>query len=330
MPLTPELAALGLSIEDVECHAGSLALESYGGERPTSTVWLRGAGAAGRGEHVGWTPEAHAAFRGAVASVPRGRWRLDEWVGAMARAFAHPYDRAALEAAAIDLGLRQAGTNLFRLLAVRPQPVRYVVSYGRVADPAAEARRHPGVELKIDADAGWSDDVYRALAVLGRVRVLDFKGHGDARALERARRALPDVLIEDPPPGTSPGGRVSFDASIRRAADVATLPFRPAAVNLKPARMGGVLEVLGCAALCADAGIGVYMGGMFEVGAGRAQLRTLAALLCPDATNDIAPLAGGARRAGGTPPAGGTLPAGGRPPARLPVDASEAVFGGEA
>jgi len=310
VPPTPELGALGLAIEDVECHVGSVALESYGGERPTSVVWLRGAGAAGRGEHVGWTPEAHATFRSGVVSVPRGRWRLDDWMGAVARVCGHPYDRAALEAAAIDLGLRQAGTNLFRVLDVTPRPVRYVVSYGRVADPAAEARRHPGVELKIDADPGWSDDVYRALAVLGRIAVLDFKGHGDARAVERARRTLPDVLIEDPPSGTSPGGRVSFDASIRHATDVAALPFRPAAVNLKPARMGSVLEVLDCAALCAHAGIGVYMGGMFEVGAGRAQLRTLAAVLCPEATNDIAPL-------------------GTRPP-RLAVEANEAGFGGDA
>ena len=45
---------------------------------------------------------------------------------------------------------------------------------------------------------------------------------------------------------------------------------------------------------------------------GRAQLRTLAALLCPDATNDIAPLAIGAR------------------PPRLAVEASEAGFGGKA
>ncbi|HEY3186339.1 MAG TPA: hypothetical protein VGJ70_02615, partial [Solirubrobacteraceae bacterium] len=149
MRRTPEL---GLVVEDVECRVSSVALESYGGERPTSVVWLRGEGAAGRGEHVGWTSEAHAAFRSAVASVPRGRWRLAEWVAAVARAFPHPYDRAALDAAAIDLGLRQAGTNLFRLLGVTSRPVRYVVSYGRVPDPVAEARRHPGVELKIDAD----------------------------------------------------------------------------------------------------------------------------------------------------------------------------------
>ena len=309
---TPELAALGATIEAVECHVGSVRVPSYGGERPTSVVWLRGDETAGGGEHVGWTSAAHAAFRDAMASVPRGRWQLGDWAAEVARRFRHPYDRAALEAAAIDLALEQAGTNLFSLLDVTPRPVRYVVSFGRVADPAAEARRHPGVELKIDADPAWDDAVYRALAKLGRVAVLDFKGHGDARAVARAWRALPEVLIEDPPPGVA-AGRVSFDAAIGHAEDVAALPVRPAAVNLKPARMGGVFEVLRCAAVCADAGIGVYVGGMFEVGIGRAQLRTLAALLCPDATNDIAPL----------------LVDGARPP-RLPVDAGEPGFGGEA
>ena len=312
MPPTLELAALEVSIEDVECDVGAVPLPSYGGDRPTSVVCVRGLGATGRGEHVGWTGTAHAAFRAAAGSVPRGRWRLDAWVAEVARRPRHPYDRAALEAAAIDLALRQAGTDLFRLLGVTPQPVRYVVSFGRVRDPYAEARHHPGVELKVDVDPAWDDDVYRALAALGRVAVLDFKGSGDAATVARARRALPDVLIEDPPPGAAVGP-VSFDGSIARAEDVAALPVRPTAVNLKPARMGGVLELLRCAAVCAEAGIGVYIGGMFEVGVGRAQLRTLAALLCPDATNDIAPLPGD----------------GPRPP-RLPVGASEPGFGGEA
>src|SRR5207244_2043232 len=102
---------------------------------------------------------------------------------------------------AIDLALEQAGTNLFSLLDVIPRPVRYVVSFGRVADPAAEARRHPGVELKIDADPWWDDDVYRAPAKLGRVAGLDFKGHGDGRAQLRTLAALlcPDATNDIAP-----------------------------------------------------------------------------------------------------------------------------------
>ena len=68
-------------------------------------------------------------------------------------------------------------------------------------------------------------------------------------------------------------------------------------MNVKPARMGGVLEALAAIAACAAAGIPSYLGGMFEVGVGRAQLQTLAALFAPEMPNDVAPIG-----VGGTPP----------------------------
>jgi len=309
VPPTPEaaLAALPVGVDGVECRVGAVRVPSYpGGVRPTSEVRLGG----GRGECVAWTAEAHVALRGRMGLVPRGRWaHLGDWAAAMRERFTDPYERAALEAAAIDLALRQAGANLRTLLGAASKPVRYVVSFERVADPVARARAEaPGVALKIDADPGWSDDTYAALAALGRVAVLDFKGAGDT---ERAHRALPQALIEDPGSGSwseSLARRLSFDAAITSAAALDALPARPAAVNLKPARMGGVLEALACATHCAAEGIAVYMGGMFEVGVGRAQLRALAALLCPDGPNDIAPLLETVR------------------PARLPVDGTAPGF----
>ena len=105
---------------------------------------------------------------------------------------------------------------------------------------------------------------------------------------------------------------MSFDAPVGCASDLATLPRRPAAINLKPARMGGVLELLAAAAACAADDVPVYLGGMYEIGVGRAQLWALAALLSPEGPNDVAPLAPGA---------------GGRP-ARLTVDAGAIGFGG--
>jgi len=71
---------------------------------------------------------------------------------------------------------------------------------------------------------------------------------------------------------------------------VGRLPVCPGAVNLKPARMGGVLEVLRLAARLDKRGVPFYLGGMFEVGIGRTQLHVLAAVLCPDGPNDVAPL----------------------------------------
>jgi L-alanine-DL-glutamate epimerase-like enolase superfamily enzyme len=289
------------------------------GPRPTSLVTLRGAGACGQGECVAWTAAAHAAFRERMAAVPRGRWTLGEWAAATGGAAGGAYERAALEAAAIDLALRQHGTTVFGLLGVRPRPVRYVVSFEKVADPAARARREPaGIDLKLDADPGWDEDTYAALAALGRVAVLDFKGSGSAAAHERAHRALPAALLEDPRPAASPWSaslvrRVSFDAPVTTADALPALPVCPAAVNVKPARMGGILEALECVARCAAAGIDVYFGGMFEVGIGRRQLWALAALLCPEAPNDVAPLAIGPE----APPR----------PERLRIDPGSAGFG---
>jgi len=142
--------------------------------------------------------------------------------------------------------------------------------------------------------------------------VLDFKAGGTADHHERAHRAVPGAWIEDPAPShvwsAALRARLSLDAAITSARALDTQAPRPAAVNLKPARMGGVLEVLACATRCAAEGIALYMGGMFEVGVGRTQLRALAALLCPDGPNDIAPLLETTR------------------PARLPVDGTAPGF----
>ena len=288
MPPTPEaaLAALPVVVDDAECRVGAVRVPSYpGGVRPTSEVRLGD----GRGECVAWTAEAHEAFRARMAGVPRGRWaRLGEWAEAMRARFTDPYERAALEAAAIDLALRQAGTNLFALAGVTPRAVRYVVSYGGLRDPMSEVE--PGVELKLDVDPAWDSGTFAALR---RVAVLDFKGTGNPADHERAHRAVPEALIEDAlagPWSASLSTRLSFDAPVTSAHALDALPVRPAAVNLKPARMGGVLEALACAERCTREGIAVYIGGMFEVGVGRQQLRALAALLCPDAPNDVAPL----------------------------------------
>jgi L-alanine-DL-glutamate epimerase-like enolase superfamily enzyme len=314
------LAALTVVIEESECDAGVVPVAGYpGGGRPTSLVELRGRGEIGRGEHVGWTESAHEAFCARVAGMPRGRWRLGAWTAAMALGTSDPYDRAALEASAIDLALRQANTSLFHVAGMEPRPVRYVVSFERVPDPSARAQMECGeVELKIDADPAWPEATYHALASCGRVAILDFKGTGTRADHERAHQALPEALIEDPrfddhPWSASLCRRLSCDAAVTSAAALSRLPVRPAAINLKPGRMGGVFEVLACAARCAAEQLAVYVGGMFEVSVGRAQLRDLAALLSPDGPNDLAPLAIAGRPAP-------------RPP-RLVPDAGRVGFG---
>lgn len=305
MPPTPDASALAarlttlsLRIDEIRCRVAPVALPSYPGiRRPSSVVTLAGRGEQGLGEHVGWTDQAHARFRRTVLGTPRGDWTLGAWTAAMRERIVEPYDRAALEAAAIDLALRQHATNLFQLAGVTTAPpVRYVVSFAH-ADPATEADRQPGVELKVDAHPAWSDAVWAALAAGGRVAVVDFKGSGDAAAALRAHRALPTAFLEDPPAAPTPWpasfvARLSLDASITSTAALDAVSVGVAAVNVKPARMGGVLEALAAIARCTAGGMTVYLGGMFETGVARRQLRTLAALFCPEAPNDVAPLLG--------------------------------------
>jgi len=324
--LRRELASLPVRIDRAAVEIAPIVVATYpGGPRPSSIVTLSSGGYRGRGENVSWTDEAHRRFGEVVAqAVPCGELRLGELVRLVAGRLSSPYDRAALEAAAIDLALRQQGTNLFRLAGATPRPVRYVVSLARPADPraaiASEHARAAHLEVKLDVDPAWSAETYAELAEPGRVVVLDFKLAGAREEHERAHRALPQALIEDPLPSAGPWSRtlrerLSFDGPLRTAADLAQLPARPAAVNIKPARMGGVLEALACIDGCTAQGIAVYMGGMFEADVGRTQLCELAALLCPDETNDIAPLERVGRAA--------------LRPERLEVDGARAGFGGE-
>jgi hypothetical protein len=292
------LLDLPFVIESVGCSVADVPLASYPGRaRPTSVVRV----GEGRGENVAWSKGAHEDFRARVAQVPRGRWRVGAWAATIATRFHDPYERAALEAAAIDLGLRQRGTDLGGLVGAEPHPVRYVVSFERVADPVARAADEaPEIGLKVDVDPAWEAGTLAALGATGRVAVLDFKGAGTAADAERAHDAVPRALVEDPGGSmwsTALRRWLSFDAAVTSAAALDDLPIRPAAVNLKPPRMGGVLELLACAVRCAERDIGVYIGGMFEVGPGRRQLAALASLLCPEAPNDIAPLVSGERPA---------------------------------
>jgi len=302
--LLDALVALPLVIEDIGCTVSDVPVPSYpDGPRPSATVSLSGHGIIGRGEHVDWTRADHERFcTHATETVPHGRWGLGAWAAAMREQTPWPYARAALEAAAIDLALRQAGTTLGGLVDVLPRPVRFVLSFGRRADPAAEIARWreqgPGLLFKIDVDPGWTTATYETLGRLEAVAILDFKGGGSARDHEHAHCVMPEALIEDPAVAAAPwsaslAARVSFDALVTCAGDLTRLPVPPAAINIKPARMGGVLEALRCAAACDVARVPIYFGGMFEIGVGRRQLWALAALLAPDGPNDVAPIVTG-------------------------------------
>jgi len=248
-----------------------------GGVRRTAVVRLAGAGEAGLGEDVTFQDadrlrEPPPVELVAVSTLGELWSSLDA-----ADLFGRPpefdvvrsYRRWAVEAAALDLALRQAQTTLPDLLGRALAPVRFVVS-----PPAGHVRRFPGVSLKIDADA---------LAPGLPVEIVDFKSQGDRESVERAIELYPRALLEDTPAGV-PGARTSWDVSVRSAVDV-----KPVAVNVKPARIGSVRGLLEVHEECARRRIAMYGGGQHELGPGRGQIQLLAALFHADAPNDVAP-----------------------------------------
>jgi hypothetical protein len=316
--LLSDLRQLSVEIAQVACERRDLSLTSYpDGPRPSSTVRLDGALRSGRGEHVGWTPEAHQRFAARVSdSSLRGSWTVGQLSDRLRDAFSEPYDRAAIEAAAVALALAQNDTGLGGILGVEPAPVRYVVSFDAASDPSPKMREElrscPTREFKLDVDPEWEDDQLERIADAGEIAILDFKGRGSAVDHLRFARRFPDALLEDALAWetlASPKmrSRSSVDAPLVSAEEVRRLDPPPAAVNVKPARMGGVLQAIEAIAHARERGLEVYFGGMFEVGVGRRQLQSLASLLCPDGPNDVAPLHPPERPARLVPPRGDFL-----------------------
>lgn len=240
---------------------------------------------------MAFTEEEHARFSAGAAGMVSDAGRVDAMIAPAARG----YERAAIEAALIDLALRQAGTTLAALTGAAQASLRVVLSFAARPDPAAYVRslRAGGhtEDLKIDVDPTWNQAAREELARQPGIAILDFKGRGDAGLVTALSALFPETTFEDPPAGTT-HGRIARDGSLDDAGAVETALGRGESVNLKAPRMGGPLEVLRGLELAAHTGRpGVaYLGGMFEVDVGRTQARLLAALFCADATNDLAPL----------------------------------------
>jgi hypothetical protein len=83
--------------------------------------------------------------------------------------------------------------------------------------------------------------------------------------------------------------RVTWDAIIHSVEDIASLPWPPKTVNVKPSRFGSVERLFAAYDYCEAHGVGAYGGGQWELGPGRLQIQLLAALFHPGTPNDVAP-----------------------------------------
>jgi hypothetical protein len=294
---------------------------SSGFLRKSTVIRLRGAGEEGLGEDVTYEATEHdlVQVQGAVHPL-NGEWTLETFSDHLATLplFDHEPDQRAYldyrrwgyESAALDLALRQAGSSLGDAVGRSAKPLTFVVST-RLGDvPTTDRLRawlalYPTLRFKLDATAGWSNELIAELEATGAVDSVDFKGQyrgtkvdtvPDPALYRRVVDGLPDAWLEDPAltPETTAvlephRDRVTWDAIIHSVADIEALRWPPRTVNVKPSRFGSVEQLFAAYDYCAANGIDAYGGGQFELGVGRDQIQLLASLFHPDTPNDVAP-----------------------------------------
>jgi hypothetical protein len=319
--LYDSVADLGLEVDGYDL-SGRERDTSSGFTRATTVVTLSGGGERGRGEDVTYENEAHDALQQSPGRFDlAGEYTLAEFSEHLSGVEFFPdgepgqpvfenYRRWAFESAALDLALRQAGTNLADCLDRSYDPVRFVVST-RLEEPPTGERvldwldRDSDLEFKLDPTTDWTGEVIERLADTGAVRILDLKGqyHGtsvdqpaDPELYERVLAGFPDALVEDPelngetrPLFAGAEERVTWDYPIRDVASVEELPWEPAWLNIKPSRFGSVRALFETIEHCRDRGIRMFGGGQFELDVGREHLHAVASLFYPEAPNDVAP-----------------------------------------
>jgi hypothetical protein len=267
-----------------------------------TVVVLRGGGEEGRGEEVDYNPVIQQEFQARRGELPlAGVHTLDSF--SLLQSGQTEYRRWALESAALDLALRQAGRSLGEAIGRTPRPLRFVVST-RVANLAGWQALYPGLRFKLDPDRDWTDEFVSQLTGAGVVDTVDFKGvyrgdfgmPPDPALYARIAAAFPEAWIEDPALNhetssvlKSQRDRITWDAGIHEWSDVEALPFQPRCLNSKPSRFGSVKRLFDFYDACEREGIALYGGGQFELGPGRAQIQLLASLFHADAPNDVAP-----------------------------------------
>jgi hypothetical protein len=300
------VATLPLEVESYELQRLEQPV-TRGFTRVTTLVRLEGGSEEGLGENVTWFPEAHDRELSAGPVLPlAGSWTLDSFSTGLE--IPEPHRRWAYESAALDLALRQAGRSLAEAVARDPRPVTFVVSPGLGEPPSSEPVRrllelYPGQRFKLDPSGDWSDELIAELAATGAVVTVDMKAFyaadgppPDVELYRRVAEAFSDAWIEDPALTdetervlASHRDRISWDAPIHSVADVQSLPFPPRTLNSKPSRFGRLRGLLDFYDWTEAKGIGLYGGGMFELGPGRGQIQYLASLYHPEAPNDVAP-----------------------------------------
>ncbi len=302
--------------------------------RVTTIVELHGDGQVGRGEDISYSSDTQEEMPASLAARDDlvGEWTIASLAEHLD---AHPlvtpggkrmddkpgYHRWAVESAALDLALRQRGTDLATLVGAEWQPLRVSLSMG-LGSPPSDAvvrdwlARDASISFKLDASTAWDHPLVAQLAEAGdAIATVDMKAlyTGDwadndypPSLYEAIGHGLPHALIEDAKLDAESLdaldedalGRLAWDYPITKPADVPGLEqstatfsdLRPAAINIKPSRFGTLEGLLETIALCDREGIPCYAGGQYELGIGRTHVQAIASLCFPDGPNDCAPV----------------------------------------
>jgi len=320
------IADLTLDVESCELEGLSFTLGSF--ERLTTVIKLRGGGHEGLGEDVTYDAVDHVAQQDHGA--PDGLLGSHTFAGFSAaleeidlfpaaapeRDVSREYRRWAFESAALDLALRQAGTNLAEAVGREPRPVNFVNSMrlagfeegkrSSIEPLLARLAVYPTLRFKLDPFNDWDDELIAALVATGAVDSLDLKGFykgtpvdviTDPELYAKLIEAFPGAWLEDPDvtdetkPLLDPvHERVTWDAPIHSIADIEAMPWAPPkTVNVKPSRFGPIRNLFATYDYCEERGIGAYGGGQTELGPGRGQIQYLSSIFHPDTPNDVAP-----------------------------------------
>ncbi|MDG5818375.1 hypothetical protein [Natronococcus sp. A-GB7] len=317
------IADLSLTIDDVSM--ARLERETSSGFTRVSTEFsFEGPdGAVGKGEDVTYETDDHDALAESGLPDLTGEYTIDAFssrladldlfpAGAPDREVFRNYRQWGLEAAALDLALRQAGTDLASQLDAEYEPVRFIASTRLGDEPSTDRVEElreavPELEFKLDPTPEWDAALVEALSATDAVRVLDLKGqyHGtevdveaDPELYELVIGGFPEAVLEDPAleddtealfEDDEVRSRTSWDAPIHGLEDVQNLPWEPEWLNIKPSRFGSLESLLETIDYCRERGMTLYGGGQFELGIGRGQLQALASVFYPETPNDIAP-----------------------------------------
>jgi L-alanine-DL-glutamate epimerase-like enolase superfamily enzyme len=292
-------------------------------DRLTTTFHLQGGGEEGLGEDVTYDPEAHHEQQGRGPTLPlAGEWTFGEFARHVGELDLFPagaptmpaflyYRRWAIESAALDLALRQAGMSLAQAVGREESPIHFVVSLRLGSPPSFDpvGRRleaYPWLRFKLDGTPDWDQAFVDRLEATGAVASIDFKGaykgtvvdvETDPAFYRRIAETLPDAWLEDPDLTDREADaalepyrdRITWDAPIHSIADIEGLAFAPRTINIKPSRFGSTEALFAAYDYCDERGIEIYGGGQSELGVGRGQIQYLASLFHPAGVNDIAP-----------------------------------------